>query len=93
MIRHEKDAYIRATGAFECNICDLKIKNKDEFGIQLLNCEMYSNSLCCYRYNRISELKSHCKTKHTGNTIIRHHKMDRENLSKVSSKNYFSEEI
>ena len=22
MIRHEKDAYIRATGAFECNICN-----------------------------------------------------------------------
>lgn len=91
--RQEKEAHVRATHTFECNICDLKLKNKDEFGIHLLTCEMYSCSLCSYRHNRISELKSHCKTKHTRNTIIRHHKMDRENFSKVSSKNYFSAEI
>ena len=91
--RHEKDAHVRASHSFECNICDLKLNNKEEFGIHLLTCEIYLCSLCSYRHNRISELKSHCKTKHTRNTIIRHHKMDRENFSKVSSKNYFSEEI
>jgi DNA repair exonuclease SbcCD ATPase subunit len=74
----EKDAHVRATHTFKCNLCDLKLINKDEFGIHLLTCEMYSCSLCSYRHNRICELKSHCKTKHTRNAIIRHQKKDRE---------------
>ena len=91
--RQEKEAHVRATHTFECNICDLKLKNKDEFGIHLLTCVKYSCSLYSYGHIRISEIKSHCKTKHLRNTVIRQHKMDRENFSKVSSKNYFGEEI
>ena len=91
--RKEKDAHVRATHTFECNVCDLRLVNKEELEIYLQTCEIYSCSLCSYRHSRLSELKSHCKKKHTRNTIIRHHKMDRENFSKVSSKNYFSEEI
>ena len=91
--RRELDIHIRNTHTFECNICDLRLKNKEELELHHQTCEMYQCSLCTYRHKRLSELKSHCKNKHTKNTIIRHRKMDRENFSKVSSKNYFSEEV
>ena len=91
--RKEKDAHIRETHTSECSICDFKLKNKEELGIHLQTCKMYMCSLCTYRHKRLSELKSHCKNNRTKNTIIRHCKMDRENFSRVSSTNYFSEEI
>ena len=91
--RKEKDAHIRGTHTFECSVCETKLQNKEELVIHLKTCEMYICSLCSYKHKRLSELKSHCKTKHTKNTIIKHRKMDRENFSKVSSTNYFSEEI
>ena len=91
--RKGKDLHVRETHTFECIVRDYKLKNKEELGIHLLTCEIYTCSMCTYRHKRLSELKSHCKTKHTRNTIIRHHKMYRENFSKVSSKNYFIEEI
>ena len=91
--RKEKETHIRDTHTFECSVCDIKLKNKEELVIHLATCEMYVCSLCSYTHKRLSELKTHCKTKHTKNTIIKHLKMDRENFSKISSKNYFSEEI
>ena len=91
--RNEKETHIRDTHTFECNICETKHKNKEELDIHLLTCEIYVCSLCSYRHKRLSELKSHCKTKHTRNTIIKHCKMDRNNFSKLSSTNYFSEEV
>jgi hypothetical protein len=91
--RKETAAHIRHTHTFECNIFDLKLNNKEELEIHLQTCEMYTCSLCIYRHKRLSKLKSHCKNKHTKNTIIRHSKMDRDNSLKVSSTNYFSEEI
>ena len=91
--RKGKDLHVRETHAFECIVCDYKLKNKEELGIHLLTCEIYTCSMCTYRHKRLSELKSHCKTKHTRNTIIRHHKTDRANFSMVSCTNYFSEEI
>ena len=91
--RREKESHIRNTHTFECAVCDLQHKSKEDFDIHLLTCEMYVCSLCSYRHKRLSELKSHCKTKHTRNTIIKHRKMDRENFTKISCSNYFSEEI
>ena len=91
--RKEKDICVRETHTFQCIVCDFKLNNKEELGVHLLTCELYTCSLCSYRHKRLSELKSHCKTKHTRNTIIRHHKTERENISKVSCTNYFSEEI
>ena len=91
--RKEKEAHIRKNHTFECSVCDIKLRNKDEFLIHLPTCEMNVSSLCSYRHKRLSELKSHCKTKHTKNIIIKHQKMDRDNFTKVSSTNYFSEEI
>ena len=85
--------HIRGTHTFECTVCKLKHKSKEELDIHLLTCEIYVCSLCSYTHKRLSELKSHCKTKHTRNTIIKHCKMDREDFSKLSCKNYFSEEI
>ena len=55
--------------------------------------EMYGCSLCNYKHKRLSELNSHCKNKHTRNTIIRHSKMDIENFTKVSFTNHVNEEI
>ena len=69
--RKEKDAHIRANHTFECSICAFKLQTKEEFVIHQSTCEMYVCSLCCYTHKRLSELKSHCKSKHTQNTIIR----------------------
>ena len=91
--RKEKETHIRNNHTFECSVCDFKLQNKEELVIHLSTCEIYVCSLCSYRHKRISELKNHCKTKHTKNIIIKHKKMDRENFTKVSSTNYFSEEI
>ena len=91
--RKEKEAHIRNNHTFECSVCDFKHQNKEELVIHLSTCEMYVCSLCTYKHKRISELKSHCKKKHTKNVIIKHQKMDRENFTKVSSTNHFSEEI
>ena len=55
---------------------DFRLKNKEELDIHHQTCEMYQYSLCTYRHKRLSELKSHCKNKHTKNTIIRHYKME-----------------
>jgi uncharacterized coiled-coil protein SlyX len=91
--RKEKDIHIRNNHTFQCNVCEIKLGNKEELDIHFLTCEMYICSLCNYTHKRLSELKNHCKTKHTRNTIIRHSKMDRDNFSKLSFTNYFSEEI
>ena len=92
--RKEKETHIRDYHTFECNVCEFRNTNKEELNIHLLTCEIYVCSLCSYKHKRLSELKSHIKTKHTAkNAIIRHMKMDRENFTKLSSKNYFSEEI
>jgi hypothetical protein len=75
----------------ECNIyvtLDWITKKSLIYAIKLVKC-----SLCPYIHKRLSELKSYCKNKHTKNTIIRHSKMDIDNFSKVSSKNYFSEDV
>jgi hypothetical protein len=91
--RQEKDSHIRENHTFECKVCDLKHNSKEDLEIHLFTCEMYTCSLCNYRHKRLSEMKSHCKNKHTKNTLIRHSKMDRENVSKLSCRNYFSEEM
>ena len=91
--RKEKETHIRDEHTFQCNVCELRNKNKEELNIHLLTCEIYVCSLCSYKHKRLSELKSHIKTKHTQNAIIKHMKMDRENFTKLSCKNYFSEEI
>ena len=91
--RKEKETHVRETHTFECKVCELKHNTKEELEIHILTCEIYICSLCSYKHKRLSELKSHCKTKHTRNTIIRHCKMDRDSFSKLSSTNYFSEEI
>jgi hypothetical protein len=75
-------------------VCEFRNKDKEELKIHLQTCEIYVCSLCSYKHKRISELKSHMKTKHTSkNAIIKHMKMDRDCFSKLSVKNYFSEEI
>ena len=91
--RREKDCHIRKTHTFECKVCDLKNTNKEELETHLLTCEIYVCSLCTYRHKRLIEMNSHFKSKYTRNTINRHWKMDRDNSSKVTSTNYFSEEI
>ena len=91
--RKEKEIHVREAHTFECNICEIRHNNKEELDIHRLTCEIYVCSLCSYRHKRLSELKSHCKTKHTRNTIIKHCKMERNNFSKLSCTNYFSEEI
>ena len=91
--RHEKATHIREMHTFECNVCEFRSNNKEELDIHILTCEMYFCSLCGYKHKRLSEMKTHCKTKHTRNTIIKHCKMDRNNFSKLSCTNYFSEEV
>ena len=91
--RKEKESHIRETHTFKCTVCDLAHKNKEELDMHLITCELYVCSLCNYTHKRLSELRSHCKNKHTRNTIIKHRKMDRENFTKLSCTNYFSEEI
>ena len=91
--RKEKELHIRQTHTFECAVCDLKHTNKEELETHIRTCEIYVCSLCSYRHKRLSDLKTHCKTKHTRNTIIKHQKMDRDSFAKLSSKNYFSEEV
>ena len=44
--RKEKESHVKQTHTFECAVCDLKLKNKEEFDIHLLTCEMYVYSLC-----------------------------------------------
>ena len=91
--RQEKDPYIRENQTFECKVCDFKHNNKEDLEKHVITCEMYACSLCNYRHKRLSEMKTHCKNKHSKNTIIRHRKMDRDNFSKLSCNNYFSEEV
>ena len=91
--RKEKESHIRETHTFKCTVCDLAHKNKEELDMHLITCELYVCSLCNYTHKRLSELRSHCKNKHTRNSIIKHRKMDRENFTKLSCTNYFSEEI
>ena len=76
--RKGKDSHFRETHTCECIVCDYKLKNKEELGIHLLTCEIYTCSMCTYRNKRLSELKSHCKT-------------SREKFLKVSCTSYFSE--
>ena len=91
--RKEKELHIRQTHTFECAVCHLKNTNKEELETHIRTCEIYVCSLCSYKHTRLSDLKNHCKTKHTRNTIIKHQKMDRDSFEKLSSKNYFSEEV
>ena len=70
--RKEKATHIREMHTFECNVCELRHKIKEELEIYLLTFEMYVCSLCSYKHKRLSEKKNHCKTKHTQNTIIKH---------------------
>ena len=78
--RKGKDLHVRETHAFECIVRDYKLKNKEELGIHLLTCEIYTCSMCTYRHKTLTELKSHCKT-------------SRDKFLKVSCTNYFSENI
>ena len=70
--RQEKATHIREMHTLECNVCELRHKNKEELDIHILTCEMYICSLCSYKHKRLSGKKNHCKTKHTQNTIIKH---------------------
>ena len=38
--RKEIDAHIRCAHTFECNICDFRLKDKEELEIHLQTCEM-----------------------------------------------------
>ena len=91
--RKEKEIHIRQTNTFECAVCFLKHTDNEELDTHIRTCLIYVCSLCSYRHKRLSDLKTHCKTKHTRNTIIKHQKMDRDSFAKLSSKNYFSEEV
>ena len=84
----ERRLYILEKGRLGSDFCE---HCDEEFN--LLTCEMYTCSVCAYKHKRLSELKNHCKTKHSRNTIIRHSKMDRENFSKLFFSNHFYEEI
>ena len=75
--KKDKNVHIRNTQTFECSVYDFKLQNNEELVIYLSTGEMYVCSLCSYIHERLSELKSHCKTKHTRNTIIKLCKMDK----------------
>ena len=47
--------------AFECNVCELKHKNKEELDIHLITCEMYVCSLRNYKHKRLSDVKNNKK--------------------------------
>jgi hypothetical protein len=68
----EKQIHIRNNHTFECDICELKLKNKEDLEIHFLTCEIYICVACQYRH--------HARSKHEKLTYIFHHKMDRENF-------------
>ena len=46
--RKEKDIHIRDNHTFKCNVCDMKLNNKEDLDVHLYTCEIYICSLCNY---------------------------------------------
>ena len=63
---------------FKCQVCEIQLGSKEDLDIHLTTCKVYECYKCEYIHKRLSELKTHCKTKHTGNVAILHVKMNRE---------------
>ena len=85
----------RNTHTFECDVCDFKAENKELLDIHVSTCEIYQCQGCDYSHNRLSEMKTHCKTNHVSKkpTMILHIKMDRETFSERTYTNYWSDQI
>jgi hypothetical protein len=83
------------THTFECQVCDFKAENKEMLDIHVSTCEVYECQGCDYSHKRLSEMKTHCKTRHTNTkpTLIVHVKMDRETFSERTYTNYWSNKI
>ena len=79
---------------FECGICDLKLRNKEDLEVHLFTCEIYVCRKREFKAKTISEVKLHTESMHgTDKDHFLHHiKMDRNNVNEVSdSKHYFDE--
>ena len=85
--------HIRDAHTFKCDICEISLGNKENLDMHLLTCEIYKCFTCDYVNKRLCELKSHCKTKHEGNTFIQHFKMNIDNFKEKTCKSYRSIDI
>ena len=91
--RRKLELHVINTHTYKCEVFKIQMGSKEDLDIHLTTCEVYECYKCEYMHKRLSELKTHCKTKHTGNVAILHVKMDRENMSEVTCKKYLSDEI
>ena len=91
----ELDIHIRDTHTFKCNLCDIQLGNKEDLYMHFLTCEIYKCYTCDHKNKRLSELKSHIKTKHEDRkvTTILHIKMNKEDYRKKICTRYSSEDI
>ena len=50
--RKEKNIHIRDYHTFECNVCEMKLENKQDLDVDLHTCEMYICSICNYKHKK-----------------------------------------
>ena len=74
----------------------IRFGNKEDLYTHLLTCEIYKCYTCDHKNKRLSEIKSHIKTKHADQNYpitIQHIKMNKEDFRKKICKRYSSKEI
>ena len=91
--RRKLELHVMNTHTFKCEVCKNKLSSKEELDFHLTAFEVYDCYVCDYMHKRLSELKTHCKNKHTGNVSILCGKMDRETISEATCKKYYYNDI
>ena len=79
---------------FECNVCEIRLGNHEELNMHLLTCEIYKCFICDYKNKRLSELKTHIKSKHGDKKVsIQHFKMNKEDFKRKTCTRYSFDDI
>ena len=80
---------------FECGLCGVGFKLREDLKIHLKTCEIYEcqSSSCWLREINLSEMKKHIREKHTLTTKLNHLIMDREKQYIVNSTSYSLKDV
>ena len=77
---------------FECGLCEFEAGSLDNLDMHLRTCEIYQCWNCAMKEKNVDNMRTHIEKEHGKFTVI-HLKMDRNNFSRVSCRQYSSKNI
>ena len=89
----ERNTHARYIHTFDCEMCGVTFNTLEDLETHMHTCDKYECGRCNLTLKTVSDVKNHCNLKHRNGVDIFHFKFDREDIRKVTLKQYNSKEF